>query len=114
MQPAMTSAIQTLILLLIVTAVVGIVAKRLQVPPSILLVLTGVALALVPGLPAVRLAPDLVLLLILPPIVYSSAVAMSWREFRFNLRAISLLAVGGVAFTTIAAAAAAHWVLGLS
>jgi len=59
---------------------VGVAAKRLQVPPSILLVVTGVALALVPGLPTVQLAPELVLLLVLPPIVYSSAVAMSWRE----------------------------------
>jgi len=78
------------------------------------LVVTGVALALVPGLPTVQLAPELVLLLVLPPIVYSSAVAMSWREFRFNLRAISLLAIGCVAFTTIAVAAAVHWILGLS
>ena len=61
-----------------------------------------------------KLAPDFVLLFVLPPVVYSSAVAMSWREFRFNLRPISLLAVGCVAFTTVAAAAAAHWLLGLS
>jgi len=81
---------------------------------SVHVVVTGVALALVPGLPTVQLAPELVLLLVLPPIVYSSAVAMSWREFRFNLRAISLLAIGCVAFTTIAVAAAVHWILGLS
>jgi CPA1 family monovalent cation:H+ antiporter len=53
-----------------------------------------------------------VLLLVLPPLIYSSAVAMSWGEFRFNLRPISLLAIGCVAFTTVAAAAAAHWLLG--
>src|SRR5207244_13533991 len=57
--------------------------------------------------------PDVGLFLVLPPISYSSAVAMSWREFRFNLRPISLLALGCVAFTTVATAAAAHWVLGL-
>jgi CPA1 family monovalent cation:H+ antiporter len=106
--------IQTLVLLLVVIAAVGVAARRLNLPPSILLVVTGVALALVPGLPTVRLAPDLVLLLVLPPIVYSSGVAMSWHEFRFNLRPISLLAVGCVAFTTITAAAATHWLLGLS
>ena len=110
----MSGQIQVLVLLLFVIAAVGLAAKRLNVPPSILLVLTGVALALVPGLPTVRLAPNLVLLLVLPPVVYSSAVAMSWREFRFNLRAISLLAFGCVTFTTIAAAAAAHWIVGLS
>ena len=72
---------------------VAVAAARLKIPPAILLVLTGVALALVPGLPEVNLAPELVLLLVLPPVIYSSAVAMSWREFRFNLRPI--FAAGG-------------------
>ena len=58
---------------------IAAVAARLTIPPEILLVLTGVVLALIPGL---------------PPVVYSSAVAMSWREFRVNLRPISPLAVG--------------------
>jgi Na+/H+ antiporter len=106
--------IQILVLLLIVIAAVGVAAKRANLPPAILLVLTGVVLALVPGLPAVRLAPEIVLLLVLPPLIYASAVAMSWRDFRFNLRPISLLAIGCVAFTTVAAAAATHWLLGLS
>src|SRR5579862_2299889 len=111
---SITHEIQIVVLLLIAIAAVGIVAKRSNTPPAILLVLTGVLLALVPGLPAVRLAPELVLLLVLPPLIYSSAVAMSWRQFRFNLRPISLLAVGCVVFTTLAAAAASHWLLGLA
>jgi CPA1 family monovalent cation:H+ antiporter len=106
--------IQILLLLLVALAAVGVVAKRANLPPAILLVLTGVLLALVPGLPAVRLAPELVLLLVLPPLIYSSAVAMSWREFRFSLRPIALLAIGCVVFTTVAAAAATHWLLGFS
>jgi Na+/H+ antiporter len=105
--------IQVLVLLLAVTAAAAVVAARLKIPPAIILVLTGVILALIPGLPVVELAPDLVLLMVLPPVIYSSAVAMSWREFRFNLRPISLLAVGCVVFTTVAVAAAAHWLLGL-
>jgi Na+/H+ antiporter len=109
----MTHTIQSLVLVLVVVAVVGIVAKRLKIPPAILLVLTGVVLALVPGLPTVNLAPELILLLVLPPIVYSSAVAMSWREFHFNLRPISLLAIGCVLFTTVSAAAATHWLMGM-
>ncbi len=108
------STIQILVLLLAVLAIVAVVAVRLKVPSSILLVLTGVVLAVVPGLPRVELAPDFVLLIVLPPVVYSSAVAMSWREFRLNLRPISLLAVGCVIFTTVATAAAVHWLLGLS
>jgi Na+/H+ antiporter len=110
----MIATIQILVLLLIAIAAVAIVAVRINIPSSILLVITGVALALLPGLPAVRIAPDVVLLLVLPPVIYSSAVAMSWREFRFNLRPITLLAVGCVVFTTVAVAAAGHWLLGLS
>ena len=64
--------------------------------------LSGVVLALVPGLPVVELAPELVLLLVLPPIIYASAMAMSWRELRFNLRSISLSVLGCVLFTTVA------------
>ncbi|MGA2397057.1 MAG: Na+/H+ antiporter [Steroidobacteraceae bacterium] len=110
----MTGTIQILILLLIAIAAVAIVAARLKMPSAILLVIAGVASALLPGLPAVKIAPDLVLLLVLPPVIYSSAVAMNWREFRFSLRPIALLAVGCVAFTTVAVAAASHWLLGLS
>jgi Na+/H+ antiporter len=108
----MTQTFQILILLLIVISAVAVVARRLQIPPAILLVITGAGLALIPGLPTVELAPDLVLVLVLPPLVYSSAVAMSWKEFRFNLRPIALLSVGCVLFTAAAVAAATHWLLG--
>ena len=91
--PAVIPTIQILVALLAVIAAVAWIAKKLSVPPAILLVITGVALALVPGLPTVDLAPEFVLLVVLPPVIYSAAVAMSWREFRFNLRPISLLAV---------------------
>jgi CPA1 family monovalent cation:H+ antiporter len=104
--------LELLVALLIVVSVVAFLANRLKIPHAILLVLTGVALALMPGLPSLELAPEFVLMIILPPVIYSSAVAMSWREFRFNLRPISLLAVGCVVFTTVAAAAATHWLLG--
>jgi monovalent cation/hydrogen antiporter len=109
----MILTIQSLVLLLVVIAAAAVAAARLKIPPAILLVLTGVVLALVPGLPTLELAPELVLLLVLPPVVYSAAVAMSWSEFRFNLRPISLLAVGCVAFTTVTTAAATHVLLGL-
>src|ERR1700689_873292 len=110
----MIPTIQILVLLLIVIAAVAVAAARLKIPRAILLVITGVFLALIPGLPTVKLAPEFVLLIILPPLIYSSAVAMSWREFKFNLPPISLLAVGCVLFTTIAAAAVSHWWLGFS
>ena len=108
------ATIEILIALMGVGGAIAVLARRLDVPPAIPLVLTGVVLALVPGLPRISMAPEFVLLVVLPPIVYSSSVAMSWREFRFNLRPISLLAVGCVVFTTIAAAAAVHWMLGMA
>ena len=109
----MTATIQTILLLLAVLVVVAVVARRLNTAPSILLVVAGIALALIPGLPRVALAPELVLLGILPPLIYSAGVAMSWREFRFNLRPITLFAFGCVIFTTGAVAIAVHFVLGM-
>src|SRR5215469_12320332 len=110
----MTATVQTFLLLLVVLIVAALVARRLAIPSSIVLVLAGVALAFIPGLPPVALAPELVLLVLLPPLIYSAGVSMSWREFRFNLRPIGLLAVGCVLFTTCAVSAAAHYLLDLS
>ncbi len=109
----MTATIQTILLLLAVLVVVALVARRLAVTPSILLVIAGIVLALIPGLPRIALAPELVLLGILPPLIYSAGVAMSWREFKFNLRPITLFAFGYVIFTTGAVAVAAHFLLGM-
>ena len=110
----MTAAAFEIVLLMFAgLAAVAVIAKRLNIAPSILLVIAGVGLALDSRPAAVTLAPELVLLVILPPLIYSAGVAMSWREFRFNLRPITLLAFGCVIFTTCAVAAAAHYLLGL-
>jgi len=108
----MTATIQIVMLLLAVLVLVAVIAQRLNTAPSILLVIAGIAMALVPGLPPVELAPELVLLVLLPPLIYSAGVSMSWREFRFNLRPITLLAFGCVVFTTCAVATAMHYLLG--
>jgi monovalent cation/hydrogen antiporter len=107
----MAGVVQTLLFMLAVLAAVAVAAKRLNIAPSILLVVAGIGMALIPGLPKVELAPEVVLLVILPPLIYSAGVAMSWREFKFNLRPIALLAFGCVVFTTCAVAAAAHYLL---
>jgi Na+/H+ antiporter len=104
---------ETFLSLLAVLAAIALLARRLKVAPSILLVLAGIALALIPGIPPIILAPDFVLLIVLPPLIYSAGVAMSWREFRRNLRPIVALAFGCVVFTTCAVAAAAHYLLAL-
>jgi CPA1 family monovalent cation:H+ antiporter len=108
----MTAIIQTVAFMLAVIVLVALVAQRFNLAPSILLVVAGIALALVPGLPPVELAPELVLLVMLPPLIYSAGVSMSWREFCFNLRPIALLAFGCVVFTTCAVALAIHYLLG--
>src|SRR6476661_2744902 len=107
----MTEIMETLLFMLAVLAAVAVAAQRLNVAPSILLVVAGIGMALIPGLPQIQLAPELVLLVILPPLIYSAGVSMSWREFRFNLRPITLLAFGCVVFTTCAVAVAAHYLL---
>ncbi len=107
-----TTIIQLILGLVVVLVIVAVAAQRLKLAPSILLVIAGIVLALVPGMPPVELAPELVLLVLLPPLIYSAGVSMSWREFRFNLRPIILLAFGCVLFTTCAVAAALHFLLG--
>jgi Na+/H+ antiporter len=99
---------------LAITAVINTAARRLDLPSPVLLVIAGIVLAIVPGLPRIELPPDLVLLVFLPPIIYYSAFGMSWQAFCKNLRPIVLLAVGCVIFTTVTVAAAAHWLIGLA
>jgi Na+/H+ antiporter len=104
---------QIFLILLAVLAGTALLARRANIAPAILLLLSGIALAFVPGMPPVELPPELVLLLVLPPLIYSASVAMSWREFKHNLRPIILLAVGCVIFTACAVAAATHYLIGL-
>jgi CPA1 family monovalent cation:H+ antiporter len=104
---------QIFVILLAVLAGTALLARRIDVAPAILLLVAGIALAFVPGMPALELPPELVLLMVLPPLIYSASVAMSWREFKFNLRLIFLLAVGCVIFTAAAVAAATHYLIGL-
>ena len=109
----MEAKFQIFMILLAVLAGTALLARRINIAPAILLMVAGIALAFVPGMPAVELPPDLVLLMVLPPLIYSASVAMSWREFKSNLRPIILLAVGCVIFTAFMVAAATHYLIGL-
>jgi monovalent cation/hydrogen antiporter len=109
----MEARFQIFLVLLAVLAGTALLAHRLNVAPAILLLLSGIALAFVPGMPLLELPPELVLLVVLPPLIYSASVAMSWREFKSNLRPIILLSVGCVIFTAFAVAAATHYLIGL-
>jgi CPA1 family monovalent cation:H+ antiporter len=91
------------VMVVLMGAVIGIVllGRRLNVPYPIALVLGGLGISLIPGLPAVRLQPELIFLLFLPPLLYAAAWFTSWHEFKANARPILLLAVGLVIFTTL-------------
>lgn len=103
--------IETVVLLLAAVALLTVVARHIGVPYPILMVLGGLALGFVPGLPRVELEPEIVLLLFLPPILFSAAYLSSPRELWRNLRPISLLAFGLVLTTTLAVAAVASMLI---
>jgi monovalent cation/hydrogen antiporter len=100
--------------LVAVTALAAIAARRTALPPSIFLVLVGLGLGFIPGMPRIALRPDLVLSLLLPPLLYSAGVGMSWRGFRAHLKPILLMAVGCVLFTAASVAVVARMLLDLA
>jgi monovalent cation/hydrogen antiporter len=110
----MSATIWLLFGLLVAIVVLAILATRLRLPYPILLVIGGLALGFVPDLPDIELNPELILVLFLPPLIYSSAWLTSWRQFRANLRPILQLALGLVLVTTLVVAVGAHFIAGLS
>lgn len=94
----------------LLAAVIALVllAKRLQIPSPIALVLGGLALGFIPHLPHVTLPPNLVLFVFLPPLLYAQSITASWRDYVANARPILLLAVGLVLATAGGVALAAH------
>ena len=97
--------IEIVVLLLAAVAVITLASRRIGVPYPILMVVGGLALGFVPGLTRIELEPDTVLLLFLPPILFSAAYLSSPRELWRNVRPITLLAFGLVLTTTVAVAA---------
>ena len=95
------------LLLLLFIIVFGLLARRLGTPYPIVMVIGGLLLGFVPGIPTITLNPDLVFLVVLPPLLYASAWTISWRDFRYNFISIFLLAFGLVAFTVAGVAFAA-------
>jgi Na+/H+ antiporter len=97
-----------LVAMLVAVAVLSAAARAIDVPYPIVLVVGGVALGLIPGLPAPRLDPQLVLLIFLPPLLYSGAFFANLRDLRADLRPISLLSIGLVLATVVVVAVIAH------
>ena len=109
----MRSVAEIFVWLLLTVAVLALVARKLTIPYPILFITGGLCLNLIPKLPPAQLDPELVFLFFLPPLLFPAALFTSWRDFRLNLRPISLLAVGLVLFTTVTVAYLAHYFMHL-
>ena len=100
-----------LILLVLGALAVTAVSRRLRLPAPLTLVVAGLAISAIPGVPSYELDPDLVLYAILPPLLYSAALDSSAIQIRAKIRPITLLAVGLVLFTTVAVGLVAWWLV---
>lgn len=98
-----------LLLLLLFVAGFAAIARKLQTPYPIVLVIAGLLLSFVPGMPKVILDPNLIFLVVLPPLLYAASWVTSWRELSRNLVSIVMLAFGLVGFTVLGVAIAGPW-----
>ncbi len=103
--------IAIIILLLFGVAFLSTLSSKYNFPFPIVLVLCGLIISIIPGLPAIALSPDIVFIIFLPPLLYHSAWNTSWHDFKSSIRPISLAAIGLVFFTTFAVALAAHYLI---
>ncbi|HTF45115.1 MAG TPA: Na+/H+ antiporter, partial [Terriglobales bacterium] len=99
------------LLLMLFVVALGTLAQKLKIPYPIVLVIGGLLLSFIPGIPRITLDPDIVFLVILPPLLYYAAWVTSWREFSYHLVSILFLAFGLVGFTVIGVTLAVHWLL---
>jgi len=100
-----------LLTVLVAVALFLILAYHARIPYPILLVVGGAVIGFLPGVPDVQLDPDLVLVIVLPPLLYAAAFFSSLRDLRDNLRPIGLLSIGLVIATTVGVALVAHAVI---
>ncbi len=103
--------LDTILILMAILAALYTVAEKVGISYPILLVLAGLGIGLVPGLPTVQITPDIVFLLFLPPLLFDAARHTSWHDFRKNSDAIGRLAIGLVLFTTAGVAVVAHYMI---
>jgi Na+/H+ antiporter len=99
---------ETIVLLLGSVAALVVVARKVQLPYPVVLVLAGLGLSFIPHLPEVKLNPDVVFYFFLPALIYPASLFTSWRDFRRNLRGILWLAIGLVLTTMVGVAWVAH------
>src|SRR5262245_5643116 len=100
-----------LLILLGLTVVFALLARRVHVAYPVVLVLGGLGLSLLPGAPQIQLEPNVIFYGVLPPLLYAAAWSTSWRDFSHHLVSIVSLAFGLVLFTIVGVALTAHWFL---
>src|ERR1700679_3674129 len=105
------AAEMVVLLLLVFVVAFAALARKLQTPYPIVLVIAGLLLGLVPGIPRITLDPDLIFLVVLPPLLYAAASVTSWRDLSHNLVSVLMLAIGLVGFTVLGVALAGHWLI---
>jgi monovalent cation/hydrogen antiporter len=99
----------TLLFLVLLVAGLTTLAQRFKTPYPIVLFIGGVVLSLLPNLPQIALNPDVVFLVVLPPLLYIGGFNTSWRDFQRNLVSILMLAFGLVGFTVFGIALGTGW-----
>ena len=106
-------AVETILFLVVLGTVVAAFAGRLRIPAPSLLVIAGVVVGLLPGVPAVRVTPDVVSLVVLPPLLYAASEELPWRDLLAVWRPVIVLAVGLVLASAAAVGAVAGVVAGI-
>ncbi|MGV5032590.1 Na+/H+ antiporter [Streptomyces sp. NRAIS4] len=107
-------SVGTVLALVVLVTVVATFARRWRIPAPSLLVVAGLAVALVPGTPEIRISPQVIALVVLPPLLYASAEDMPWRELRAVWKPVGILAIGLVLASAAAVAAVAALLTPLS
>src|SRR5437588_7353521 len=100
---------QTIVILIFLAAILVGFAQKIQMPYPVALVLGGLLLGFIPGLKAYSFDPNLILLIVLPPILYYASFSISFREFKKNWREIFSLALGLVVVTTLVVGVIFKW-----
>src|SRR5689334_8332935 len=103
--------VSIIVVLLFGITFLGILSNKYKFPFPIILVISGVVISLISGLPVIALNPEVVFLIFLPPLLYGAAWNTSWHEFQGAIRPIGLASIGLVFFTTALVAVAAHFLI---
>jgi NhaP-type Na+/H+ or K+/H+ antiporter len=97
------------IFILAVVIVLSALVDRIKLPYPVLLVMAGIVVGFIPGIPKIELNPDLVFLVFLPPMLYDGAFNISFKEFKTQISTIGTLSIALVFFTTAGIATLAHY-----